>query len=74
VFKVGYQSIARWLPGCSVWFPGYCSSFARVEWIVSRALLGGLLMSSQITFIDIALFTIQIVSKQLYIDNRKIIQ
>jgi len=31
-------------------------------------------MSSQVTFIYIALFTIEIVSKQLHSDNRKIIQ
>jgi len=30
--------------------------------------------ASQVTFIYIALFTIQIVSKQLYRDNRKIMQ
>jgi len=30
--------------------------------------------TSQVTFIDIMLFTIQIVSNQLYRDNRKIMQ
>lgn len=39
VFKVGYQSVSMWLPGCSGWFQGV----ARVVWMVSRALLGGLL-------------------------------
>ncbi|XDV29459.1 hypothetical protein PO909_032586, partial [Leuciscus waleckii] len=40
----------------------------------SFSVLGDNVKSSQVTFIYIALFTIQIVSNQLYRDNRKIMQ
>jgi len=42
--------------------------------LLNMAMLMYLDLQSQVTFIYVALYTIQIVSKQLYSDNRKMIQ
>lgn len=40
VFKVGYQSVARWLPGCSGWFQCVAGGLLGLYgWFLERSLV-----------------------------------